>query len=239
MGGGLVNTVTVSEIFGPTIQGEGPSMGKRAAFVRLGRCNLNCSWCDTPFTWDWTGQNGTVFDPSTELASIPVGEVADTVREMGVRLLVVTGGEPMIQQRKIPELVDLLDGITTEVETNATIVPIDTTTNAVTRYNLSPKLANSGIPHRQRISDEAIAAYLETGKAILKFVVQTAADVEEIEHLTDRHNIDPDLVWIMPEGRTQPEIMAASQHVMEQAISHRWNYSSRLHVLGWGDRRSV
>ena len=53
--GGLV----VAEVFGPTFQGEGPSTGQRAGFVRLGRCNLDCSWCDTPYTWDWER-----FDPA-------------------------------------------------------------------------------------------------------------------------------------------------------------------------------
>lgn len=54
--------LVVSEVFGPTFQGEGPSLGRRAGFVRLGRCNLDCSWCDTPNTWDWSR-----FDPAIEL----------------------------------------------------------------------------------------------------------------------------------------------------------------------------
>src|SRR2546426_6013433 len=40
----------VSEVFGPTFQGEGPSVGHRAGFVRLGRCNLTCEWCFVPET---------------------------------------------------------------------------------------------------------------------------------------------------------------------------------------------
>ena len=39
--------LVVSEIFGPTWQGEGPSLGRRCGFVRLGRCNLACTFCDT------------------------------------------------------------------------------------------------------------------------------------------------------------------------------------------------
>jgi 7-carboxy-7-deazaguanine synthase len=42
----------VSEISGPTLQGEVPSAWQAAAFVRLGGCNLSCRWCDTAYTWD-------------------------------------------------------------------------------------------------------------------------------------------------------------------------------------------
>ena len=43
-------TLVVAEVFGPTVQGEGPSAGRRASFIRLGGCNLHCDWCDTKFT---------------------------------------------------------------------------------------------------------------------------------------------------------------------------------------------
>jgi 7-carboxy-7-deazaguanine synthase len=40
--------------FGPTFQGEGPSAGRRALFIRLSHCNLSCPGCDTPESWDWS-----------------------------------------------------------------------------------------------------------------------------------------------------------------------------------------
>lgn len=46
------HSLVVSEVFGPTHQGEGPHAGQLCAFVRLMGCNLSCSWCDTPYTWD-------------------------------------------------------------------------------------------------------------------------------------------------------------------------------------------
>lgn len=44
-----VRDLLVSEVFGPTVQGEGKHCGRIAAFVRLGGCNLHCRWCDTPY----------------------------------------------------------------------------------------------------------------------------------------------------------------------------------------------
>ena len=71
-GGGVL---VVSEVFGPTFQGEGPSSGQRAMFVRLGRCNLDCAFCDTAYTWDWTR-----YDPDAELRRRSV----DDARLIGV-----------------------------------------------------------------------------------------------------------------------------------------------------------
>ena len=81
-----VATLVVSEVFGPTVQGEGPSLGKRAAFLRLGRCNLDCAWCDTPFTWKWDE-----YDPAVELRERPVDEVVAEIAAMAVDRVVVTG----------------------------------------------------------------------------------------------------------------------------------------------------
>ena len=47
-------TLRVAEVFGPTFQGEGPSAGRRAAFIRLSGCGVGCTWCDEPQTWDWS-----------------------------------------------------------------------------------------------------------------------------------------------------------------------------------------
>ena len=42
-----IDTVRISEIFGPTIQGEGVLIGQPTVFVRIGGCDYRCSWCDT------------------------------------------------------------------------------------------------------------------------------------------------------------------------------------------------
>lgn len=231
-----MDTLTVSEVFGPTVQGEGPSQGRRAAFVRLGRCNLDCSWCDTPFTWDWSGKNGTVYDPTVELSRQSVEAVAAQVRAMDVPLVVVTGGEPMIQQRKIVTLASLLPGVAVEVETNGTIRPDNATTRCA-RYNVSPKLANSGIDEDRRIVPDAIAALRDSGKAQWKFVVQGVACMDEVDGFVDRFGLDPGDVWVMPEGRDDPTLRGHLGLVAERAVVSGYNLTGRMHVTLWGDVR--
>src|SRR5205085_2854334 len=112
--------VVVAEVFGPTFQGEGPSIGRRAGFVRLGRCNLDCSWCDTPYTWDWDR-----FDPAVELRSERLVDIVEQLAAMHPEIVVLTGGEPLLQQRHLGPLLDacLERGWPVEVETNGTIAP--------------------------------------------------------------------------------------------------------------------
>lgn len=69
-----MDTLPVAEVFGPTFQGEGPYAGRIASFVRLGGCNLSCSWCDTPYTWD-----GVRFDLRNELTSLTAEAVVAQV----------------------------------------------------------------------------------------------------------------------------------------------------------------
>ena len=44
--------IPVVEVFGPTIQGEGPNVGARCIFVRVKGCSFRCKWCDSAFTWN-------------------------------------------------------------------------------------------------------------------------------------------------------------------------------------------
>ena len=229
----------VSEVFGPTVQGEGPSTGRRCGFVRLGRCNLDCSWCDTPYTWDWTGKNGTVYDPAVELSRVNLTDVADRVLAMGVGLLVVTGGEPMVQQRSVAELCNMLDGVDVEVETNGTIMPQGYTTEQVTRYNVSPKLANSGVDLDRRIIVDTLVAYRDTGKAAYKFVAESHACLDEVATIIGQAGISDDLVWVMPQGTDTTTLTEHNTAVADEVIARGWNLSGRLHVQLWGNRRAV
>jgi 7-cyano-7-deazaguanosine (preQ0) biosynthesis protein QueE len=225
--------LTVSEVFGPTIQGEGPSAGRRAGFLRLGRCNLACSFCDTPYTWDWTR-----FDPVQELRRVPAGDLLESIKAMDVPLLVITGGEPMLQQRRLIPLLEAVQrlGMEVEVETAGTIAP-NVPEGLVTRWNVSPKLASSGNSLAARYRPEVLQMFNATGRAAFKFVVTGPADLDEIDSMVARSDLDP--VWLMPEGTDATTIVNGMRSLAAEAASRGWNLSPRLHILIWGDRRGV
>jgi 7-carboxy-7-deazaguanine synthase len=222
--------LVVSEVFGPTIQGEGPSLGRRAGFVRLGRCNLACTWCDTPYTWDWSR-----FDPAVELRRIDVAGVVAQVEAMAVDLVVVTGGEPLLQQSAVAELAAALQPRRIEVETAGTIAPTPALVGAVAQFNVSPKLDNSGNPLDRRYKPEVLQAFVETGKAVFKFVVRGPAELDEVAAF----GLPDGLVWVMPEGTTAEEVRGRLARLAESVVARGWNLTTRLHIELWGDRRGV
>ena len=108
----------MAEIF-ESLQGEGASAGAPAIFLRLAGCNLKCSFCDTPYTWD-----ATRFDLGRESNSLSIAEIVDSLGRFGSQRLVVTGGEPLLQQRALEELLrELPECFIVEIETNGTITP--------------------------------------------------------------------------------------------------------------------
>lgn len=224
--------LVVAEVFGPTFQGEGPSVGRRAGFVRLGRCNLDCSWCDTPYTWDWDR-----YDPTSELRRESVATILEQLDAMRPEMVVVTGGEPLLQQRRLVPLLQACAarGWPVEIETNGTIAPDDRLRALVGQWNVSPKLANSGIPLDKRIRAEALASLRATGTAVFKFVVTQAADLDEVVDLVEAHELEP--VWIMPEGTDPTTLLEHARQLAGPVLDRGWNLTLRLHVLLWGDER--
>ncbi|PZG42027.1 7-carboxy-7-deazaguanine synthase QueE [Spongiactinospora gelatinilytica] len=237
MTGATVEGLVVSEVFGPTVQGEGPSCGRRAAFVRLGGCNLGCSWCDTPYTWD-----GHRFDLRAELSRMAVADIADQIAEMNVPLVVITGGEPLLQQDypAFGELLRLLWDVEVEVETNGTRVPSTATAGGVSRFNVGLKLASSGEPESRRIVPQALAFFRRLAGhdgACFKAVCRDEADVAELADLAESHVIDPADVWVMPEGVTAEATTTHLRQIADPAIAAGFNLTPRLHVLAWNDER--
>ena len=225
----------VAECFGvdqPTFQGEGPSCGTPALFIRLSRCNLTCSWCDTKYTWDWSQ-----FDSRKESTQRTVADLLAWVLGADVDLVVITGGEPLIQQKKLIPLVQglLAAGKRVEFETNGTIASDRELLVDGIGFNVSPKLANSGVEESKRIVPDALKAFAASGRAAFKFVARTVAELDEIGALVEQYGLDP--VWVMPEGTTPEGLIETTRMLADAVAARRWHFTPRLHVLAFADAR--
>src|SRR5271170_594917 len=98
----------VNEIYGPVQQGEGKSSGLDVLFLRLSGCNLACSWCDTPYTWNWVGTkfvHPEKYDPMKEISFMDTNEVKVELDKLNTKAVVISGGEPMLQQKPLLPLI--------------------------------------------------------------------------------------------------------------------------------------
>ncbi|MBA4181261.1 MAG: pyrroloquinoline quinone biosynthesis protein PqqE [Anaerolinea sp.] len=222
------------EIFA-SIQGEGASAGYPSTFVRLAVCNLRCTWCDTAYTWDWSR-----FDRREQVLPMPAEAVFDTVRALAPRRVVITGGEPLLQRRQLVPLLTLLNeaGYCVEIETNGTLAPAGAAP-LIQQFNVSPKLAHSGNEGLARIRPDALRWFAGDERAVFKFVVQDQADLAELESLREAFAIPPGRVILMPEGRTADEIRQRSPWLADICTQRGYRFSTRLHILIWGDKRGV
>lgn len=232
-------TLVVSEVFGPTLAGEGVSLGRRCSFVRLMGCNLACKWCDSAYTWD-----ATRFDLRAEGTRMPVSAIVNRVLQGSPGLVVISGGEPLLHQRQ-PGWLAMLDvlvaaGVDIEVETNGTVAPTDATAIRVTRFTASPKLAHGGDEAAARIVPAVLARFTElagTGAAVFKFVVDTVDDIVEVQELVQAYDLPSDAVWVMPMGTTATVLGQRIGQLADAAVAAGFNMTTRLHVIAWGDER--
>jgi len=229
---GRTSTLPLSEVFGPTWQGEGPFAGRRCSFVRLGMCNLSCSWCDTPYTWDHSRYDVAAENPVTE-----VEVIHRALREHDTRLVVLSGGEPLLHHQRLLPL--LSDEWVWHVETNGTIAPPLWWTDRVAHSIVSPKVATDD-PYKKRIKPRALRRWGDLavqGDASFKFVAQTAADVATAVRLVEECGLPRDACWVMPEGVTTDAITTRHRDLAESIMDAGFHTTTRLHVLLWADER--
>jgi 7-carboxy-7-deazaguanine synthase len=238
----LALPLVVSEVF-HSVQGEGPATGRPATFLRLGGCNLTCTFCDAGYTW-----NAAEYDLRAELVRRTAGDVLVELTEPGTPgLVIVTGGEPLLQQRPGYGLGPLLGelaarGSAVHVETNGTILPTPVLVGLAGLFVVSPKLAHAGMPADRTIHPQVLAGYARLaadGRACLKVVCRTPDDVTATADLADEFGWPRNTVWIMPEGVDVATLTARHQALIGPTLAHGLNTSTRLHILAYGDTRGT
>jgi len=223
------------EIF-HSIQGEGINIGVPAVFLRLALCNLKCIWCDTKYTWDWEH-----YDRKQEVIGMSIPKIEESILAFGCRHLVITGGEPLVQQNDLSELLVNLkeNGFYIEIETNGTIIPDDKCINSVDQWNVSPKLGNSSNPRHLREISDVYSVFSKLPSSYFKCVIQTEHDLSEVQDLIQKYEIPKEKVILMPEASGGETLIERGRWLAETCLHKGCKFSTRLHILLWGNRRGV
>lgn len=229
----------IAELF-YSIQGEGELTGVPSVFIRTSGCNLRCTWCDTKYA-SWT--------PEGEELSI--AEIVKRALAFPAQHCVLTGGEPMVA-KQIDSLAAELRaaGKHITIETAGTLAPDEI---ACDLASLSPKLSNSTPApgsisdgwrerhEKQRLQPAVLQQWIDRYPYQLKFVVESAADLAEIEQLLieiDRP-IPPSKVLIMPQGVDSQTIRGRDETLIDVCLRSGYRYCNRLHIELFGNRRGT
>jgi 7-carboxy-7-deazaguanine synthase len=207
--------LTVTEIF-RSIQGESTWAGLPCTFVRLTGCNLRCNYCDTAYAYEHGAQ-------------MTLPQVVTRVRELGMDLVEVTGGEPLAQEA-VPELLAALAEISTVVlvETNGSLpLPPRRRWHAI----LDVKCPGSGM-----------AAHMHWGnleklqpRDEVKFVVGDRADFDYAVQKIRHHGLEKrglPLLFSPVAGRLPPAELA--MWILETKLPLRLQL--QMHKIIWPDK---
>ena len=177
-----------------SIDGEGPTAGELAVFVRFTGCNLRCSWCDTVYSFD------------TIAETLSPDEVYEYIKSQNIKNVTLTGGEPLIQP-EIGELLELLNkdsALLVHIETNGAV---DASEFKQKYKNISfvfdYKLPQSGMTDRMCESNLLIADKND----VYKFVVGSEADLAAAYDVIEKYKlIQNTRVYLSPVlGSIEPE----------------------------------
>lgn len=238
----MTDTIRISEIFGPTIQGEGALIGQPTVFVRTGGCDYRCTWCDTLHAVDSKYRN--------EWKPMSAEDIFAKIEELsGGRPLMISlsGGNPAIHNLKPLIALGKAKGYQFCLETQGSIAQewfadLDVLT-------LSPKPPSSGMKTDWNIFDQCVKA-AGNAKIALKIVVFDDEDYKYAQAVAEKYSqID---LYLQPGNHTPPVddktkvdidgIMQRMRWLTDKVSNDQWFSATvlpQLHVLMWGNLRGV
>jgi len=182
-----------------TLQGEGRYTGQASYFLRLGGCDVGCVWCDVKESWD-----------ATQHPQVSIEEMVDRVLESGVRIAVITGGEPLMHN--LDSLTQGLQekGIRTHVETSGA----HTLSGQWDWICVSPKKFKAPLPSMLSVAHE------------LKVVVYHKSDFAWAEE--HAQSVGPDcMLYLQPEWSKSDEMLPLIIDYIQS--NPRWILSLQTH----------
>ncbi len=240
----MSDLIRISEIFGPTIQGEGALIGVPTVFVRTGGCDYRCVWCDSLHAVDSEFRHN--------WAPMSADAVMDEVRRLsGDQPLTVTlsGGNPAIQPMGDLIALGRAGGYGFAMETQGSVAK--DWFSQLDMLVLSPKPPSSEMQTDWAMLQGCIDA-AKRAHTVLKVVVFDELDYAYARDVAARHPGLP--IYLQPGNHTPPPpddedatvdlagIDDRMRWLVDRVIADRWHAARvlpQLHVMLWGNKRGV
>ena len=248
----------VIEIFGPTIQGEGPQAGAKTMFVRFGGCDYRCAKCDSPHAV----QPLAIKQHAKRMTPEEIyNQLLPVMEETGTNWVTLSGGNPCMWD--LTELIFLLHSKLkyVAVETQGTLAP--KWLNDCDLVVISPKGPGMGEKFDEKVF-EAFLSHIEPPTlTALKVVLFSQMDIEfalyvgqiasastGVVHYGMRFfslgnpyppvlNDQMELTDVVPIGGLIPTLLNEYKQLLEDVVNDRritdWRFIPQLHVLAWGN----
>ncbi len=217
-----------------SIDGEGPTAGQIATFIRFGGCNLNCSWCDTSYS------------TPMDIKGTPMTkeEIYEYIKKNGAVNVTLTGGEPLIQPN-IDELLIYLskdETLKIHIETNGSvdIKPFKDKLKASNYPNNVEFILDFKLPHSKMTSLMNLDNLKHVDiQDVYKMVIASKDDLLKAKEIIDQYNLtNKCLVYFSPAlGHIEPvEIV----DFMKEHTLNKVRLQLQLHKFIWSpDTREV
>lgn len=235
--------IKISEIFGPTIQGEGALIGQPTVFVRTGGCDYRCSWCDTLHAVDSEYR-----DTWKPMSAEDIFEKIKKLSSGNPLLVSLSGGNPAIQP--LGELIDLgnAQGYHFAMETQGSIAK--EWFSKLDHLVLSPKPPSSEMRTDWDEFDKCVRAAVENAEISLKIVIKDEDDYLYAREAAAKY---PSLqMYLQPCNATPPvhednpvdfdDINTRTDWLITKTSQDKWfdiKILPQLHVMLWGNKRGV
>lgn len=233
----------ISEIFGPTIQGEGPVIGMQTIFIRTWGCDSRCSWCDTKYAIG-SESEGSKFHTMTGK------QILDKVKSLSPKCknVTLTGGNPCIQN--MDEVIGLLqrEGYNIVLETQGTKNP-----PWVSKCNMivvSPKPPSAGDAHYKVEVGNSLDEFMKGNPDALKILKIVIFNKQDLGYARVIHLKYPEIPMYLQPGNEKvsgylevlrSELLDKLQWLIDETIAMSEmsdvTILPQLHTLVWGNER--
>lgn len=235
--------IYISELFGPTIQGEGPNVGRKSIFVRVAGCDFKCTWCDSKFTWNINKNEVKGYLPHDLL-----DEILKLCKNTYTSHVILTGGNPCLYN-----FTDVINGlhlnkITVDIETQGSVIP--SWLNLCDLIVISPKPPSSG----QKDVIENIKSFTlsNASKTVIKVSIFSKEDISFLEryyktfkdsacriYASVGNNILENGNNSNPSGTALNAYRELINKILFGTKMESITVLPQLHVLVWGNKRKV